>query len=841
MSEYQVNFTGLNSLYIDVWEPDGVDAGKTFTLIGNKSTGEAFYMLLKIPDGLPAGATVSSATIRMPEMAYPSYRGAASLTAKFSRIVGAWSASTTWSTCPGYDSAVYSTHTFNEDAPSSTNYDYRTGYHAAYYKHKYVKTSDGSFLYMDTSVSTPPSAPTGYAYVSTQYYSAYYDTYIKYRTVDITQQIQDTIDSGGTGLIVWFDLPGPNDSRKYFKTPVNSDTNLQFLLTVDYTTDPSPSNPTIDSIATITAASKAFNWSDSTDSSGHFTSAELTYEMQIAPDGTTWGATQTSTTSDKTIDLKTYFSLAAAQYYYNTLCKIRVRAKTPLYGGSYYYSDWVVSSAFTIDYRITPTAPTLSVDNATPYEGQSVTFTCGRPTSYNTLTAAGATNALTYYVRLASGTALANGNAAVTSATKTIAYTVGNLTAGDDLVTTINAYCVDTETQTGAACAGVAFTVKRFRKPIVSIGEIFRTETGATVPFTIQDTGYGGVQSNAQITKVQYDIGAGYVDATLGAWSGLNNSFPITGLTAGTQYTISVRAVNDAPAGLSDITGDAATGVVLAFLPEIYAFKDSELGVSGIIVKALAIEQDDFNKNDFMLSLDGWTRTYDTWAYSSVDDPIGIMTVPSGAASKYTAGDRIKFTNGGNVIKGIIVVVADTSIKFLHEIDPADGLALNLIAGSAITETYYSHSKAPLGFPLDPLKWTAYLRYATLTTIATPTADVWYNPDSKYIDVPIGCWNLKYTMCVDAGRASSTDLTMYASLSTANNSESDIDFTAFNVAGGATGTIRTSMVASKEKAITVASKTRYYPIVKVGRTGISNIYVQSGICPMSIRAACAYL
>ena len=113
---------------------------------------------------------------------------------------------------------------------------------------------------------------------------------------------------------------------------------------------------------------------------------------------------------------------------------------------------------------------------------------------------------------------------------------------------------------------------------------------------------------------------------------------------------------------------------------------------------------------------------------------------------------RIKMTNGGNIIYGIITVVSAytggyTSITFLHQIDPTDNLALYLMANSAITVNYYSTQKAPLGFPLEPTKWSIIITDVTQRIQESPSNGAWYNLGSNLITIPIGIWNVDY--CLD--------------------------------------------------------------------------------------------
>src|SRR5574344_408608 len=146
----------------------------------------------------------------------------------------------------------------------------------------------------------------------------------------------------------------------------------------------------------------------------------------------------------------------------------------------------------------------------------------------------------------------------------------------------------------------------------------------------------------------------------------------------------------------------------------------------------------------------GWNLANETWTYSSVDNPTGVITISGDKTGKYSLGMRIKFTNGGNVIYGIITKISysspNTTLTFLHEIDPTDSLALHLMQNSAITNNYYSSMKAPYGFSLNPDKWTITFTDTTQRSQSSPVNGTWYNLGSLSISIPIGFWNLYFPL-----------------------------------------------------------------------------------------------
>jgi hypothetical protein len=84
---------------------------------------------------------------------------------------------------------------------------------------------------------------------------------------------------------------------------------------------------------------------------------------------------------------------------------------------------------------------------------------------------------------------------------------------------------------------------------------------------------------------------------------------------------------------------------------------------------------------------DGWQLANESWTYASAT----TITVPSGAASKYAVGDKIKLTQ--------------TTVKYFYIVTVADTL-LTVTGGSdytlvnaAISLNYYSHGSSPIGFP----------------------------------------------------------------------------------------------------------------------------------------------
>jgi hypothetical protein len=204
----------------------------------------------------------------------------------------------------------------------------------------------------------------------------------------------------------------------------------------------------------------------------------------------------------------------------------------------------------------------------------------------------------------------------------------------------------------------------------------------------------------------------------------------------------------------------------------------------------------------------GWIPAGETWTYSSVDDPTGIIAFAD-ADTILSLGMRIKFTNGGNTIYGIVTAVTSTTFTFLHEMETdGSGDAVNLMADSAITNPYYSTQKAPFGFPISPLSWQTYTldtNTLSLTTIANNT-----EINSAYrLVVPIGLWEIGLDIGeVRFSHTTNGNIRSGLTSSSADNSTTDRELSIFARFDGTSSP--QCLTVSLRKVINVASKqTRY--------------------------------
>lgn len=226
---------------------------------------------------------------------------------------------------------------------------------------------------------------------------------------------------------------------------------------------------------------------------------------------------------------------------------------------------------------------------------------------------------------------------------------------------------------------------------------------------------------------------------------------------------------------------------------------------------------------------------------ASADDPTYVLTFAGvDLTSTISVGMKVKFTQNSTVRYGIVTAISfstDTTLTLYGGTD----YDVDDTATYAISAFNYSTEKAPVGFPLDPSKWTVTTTDTSDRQQTSPVQNTWYNLGSINIVVPIGSWRTSYQCAPSPLYNTNTSANQYVTLSTANNSESDSDFTVFSYSGGASGNIRHDMPIFKEKFLSLASKTTYYLNSKTDNTSQTQLNLRNSIQKTIIRAVCAYL
>jgi len=230
----------------------------------------------------------------------------------------------------------------------------------------------------------------------------------------------------------------------------------------------------------------------------------------------------------------------------------------------------------------------------------------------------------------------------------------------------------------------------------------------------------------------------------------------------------------------------------------------------------------------------GWNAVSGTLTYSSADAPNYVVSTSADLTGILGVGTRIKLTHVAAVKYFIVVAITANSLTLYGGTDYT-------LSDSAITLPYFSGLKSPLGFPLSPIKWMVEITDITLRTQLNPTQNVWYNPGSINISIPIGLWRVHWAADIQVSDNISS-CTVSGTLSTADNSESDSDFSWGVYANflSSTGSgIATQ--CQREKYLFLAAKTTYYLNVCTVAAGVDSIYINGSYSKTIIRAICAYL
>lgn len=213
--------------------------------------------------------------------------------------------------------------------------------------------------------------------------------------------------------------------------------------------------------------------------------------------------------------------------------------------------------------------------------------------------------------------------------------------------------------------------------------------------------------------------------------------------------------------------------------------------------------------NAFGLPSFGFTATGESWTFSSWDSTtkIGVITVPTDATTKYSAGMRVKFTQTtGGTKFGIIHDVTATTLSVFFGTD----YTLN---NEAITSPLYSTEYAPKGFPASKEKWLIQAIDTTSRKSNTPSKATWYLPSGATSNITLGKGKYMLGMEVSArshSSASSTWCQTQVAVSTSTSSATDSEFISSASSDQASsGLITLTESFKREKIVTITSNTTY--------------------------------
>jgi len=180
-----------------------------------------------------------------------------------------------------------------------------------------------------------------------------------------------------------------------------------------------------------------------------------------------------------------------------------------------------------------------------------------------------------------------------------------------------------------------------------------------------------------------------------------------------------------------------------------------------------------------VLAGDGWVSSGLSFSYISYDSThkLGVIRVTgSDVTGTFSVGMKLRLSQPTDGVK----------YAFIHKVEFTGGntdftiwLGTDYdLDSEAVNTVSYSGFRAPYLFPMQKDKWTVEVSDVSQQVVSSVASFVWVNPGSTSIDIPLGLWDVEYFVIVEGDSNSSTNtLQVQATLSTANNSESDVDFT----------------------------------------------------------------
>lgn len=161
-------------------------------------------------------------------------------------------------------------------------------------------------------------------------------------------------------------------------------------------------------------------------------------------------------------------------------------------------------------------------------------------------------------------------------------------------------------------------------------------------------------------------------------------------------------------------------------------------------------------------------------------------------------------------------------IVTINDFDPNDtyvGVYLGnnyTIASESVSDLSVSRIQKPRGFDLNPASWEIFAQNFGTVSQSNPSAGVWYNLGSINIALPAGIWDVEYQVLGQSARTSGTAVQMFITLSTANNTESNSDYT-----------VRHNSVVANNGSNQLELFTTFNRKMRIVTTGLTTFYLNT--------------
>ena len=234
----------------------------------------------------------------------------------------------------------------------------------------------------------------------------------------------------------------------------------------------------------------------------------------------------------------------------------------------------------------------------------------------------------------------------------------------------------------------------------------------------------------------------------------------------------------------------------------------------------------------------GWLSAGEDWTFASADSPTFTFTISGDKSAKYSPGMRIRIDQSGIkyfIITSVSYSSPDTTITVYGGTDYT-------MTSATIKSPCYSMLKAPVGFPLDPTKWTVTVTDSTQRSKTTDISDsTWYNINAAaQISVPVGVWNVSY-MVYGSSSVTATPAWHSVRVCLSSSSNSCSDNLSLHEHLVLTDLDNNLLSVATFKVVTTAKTTYYVNIQCSASTAITLLRYYNDLYPMVIKAECAYL
>ena len=244
----------------------------------------------------------------------------------------------------------------------------------------------------------------------------------------------------------------------------------------------------------------------------------------------------------------------------------------------------------------------------------------------------------------------------------------------------------------------------------------------------------------------------------------------------------------------------------------------------------------------------GWRQALnETWELRNSYAPVYRISTPGNVLYRYSTGIKISMTHEGATKYFIVMGCEYASGYNLTSLYIYGGTDYTLGTGE-ITDFCFAAAHAPIGFPLDPRKWSVTVTDTSNRSQATPTLNVWYNLGGVSISIPFGLWRVRYeasARSVAGTNATSMHVATCLSATTGGTAAAPIPrlSDATLLAGAAhTGLYaQVTHIGQGVVAQATESPVTYYLNIRTATADAQYVQIRGNVRPTVIEAECAYL